>query len=97
MFGDHDDEVSIQCDPNTFARSLDLCALSDQGVTIVEIDGYQGHSSGRAIHKDKHRTDEIIAYFKRNGLKAKVYRFAFWQLVGMDDQTIAKELELELV
>lgn len=97
VFGDHDDEVSIQCEPDTFPYSLDLCALSDQGVIIIEIDGYAGHKSGRAIRKDAHRTNAIIKYFRKNGLKAKVYRFAFWQLTPFNKETeelIAQELQL---
>ena len=93
-FGDHDDEIAIQCNADTAPYSLDLCALSSKGVTIVEIDGYQGHSTRRAILKDNHRTKAIIEHFKKNGLKARVFRFAFYQLTDIDDETIAKELEL---
>lgn len=94
VFGDHDDEILIQPDPNAAPYSLDLCSLSDKGVSVCEIDGYQGHGSRRAIRKDLHRTNAIIEYFKKNGLKARVFRFAFYQLTDMDDETIAKELEL---
>lgn len=94
VFGDHDDEIPIQCEPDAPAYHLDLCALYGKGVVIVEIDGYEGHKSRRAIFKDKHRTAAIIKYFKAQGLTAKVYRFAFFQLTGMDDATIAKELGL---
>lgn len=97
VFGDHDNEIPIQCEPDAPPYYLDICALLGQGVIIVEIDGYAGHKSKRAIRKDKHRTTAIIKYFRAQGLTAKVYRFAFWQLTPFNKQTeelIAKELEL---
>lgn len=94
VFGDHDDEIPIQPDADTPPYYLDLCALYGKGVTVIEIDGYEGHKSQRAILKDKHRTIAIIQFFKKQGLTAKVYRFAFWQLKGMDDATIIQELGL---
>jgi hypothetical protein len=93
-FGDHDDEIAIQCDADAPAYYLDICALYNKRVIVCEIDGYTGHKSQRAIYKDKHRTTAIIKYFKKQGLAAEVYRFAFWQLKGMDDDTIKQELQL---
>ncbi len=97
VFGDHDNEIPIQPDADAPPFYLDICALLGQGVIVVEIDGYAGHKSQRAILKDKHRTTAIIQFFKTKGLEAKVYRFAFWQLTPFNKETeelITKELEL---
>ena len=95
-FGDHDDEIAIQPDPNSPPYYLDICAVSGPRILCIEVDGYKGHKSRRAICKDKHRTNEIKSYFKRQGVKGTVefYRFAFWQLTDIDDATIAEELKL---
>lgn len=94
VFGDHDDEVAIRCDADSPPYYLDVCALYSKRVLVVEIDGYEGHKTARAIRKDQHRTNAIIEFFKRQGLEAEVYRFAFWQLKDASDEIIAEELQL---
>ena len=91
VFGDHDDEISIQCSPDAPPYYLDICAVSGQRIIIVEIDGYIGHKSRRGILYDMHRTNEIKQ--KLNG-KPEVYRFAFWQLKDASDELIAEELQI---
>ena len=91
VFGDHDDEIPIQPDPNSPPYFIDICAVSGSRILCIEVDGYRGHKTRRAILKDSHRTAEIIKAL--NG-KPEFYRFAFWQLKGMDDATIAQELKL---
>jgi hypothetical protein len=90
--GDHDDEFSLVHDADSWPFSCDLIAASDTRVIVVEIDGYRGHSSHRAILKDKHRFDSI----KRALYSAECYRFAFFQLKNTDDKLIAQELGLTL-
>ena len=94
VFGDNENEIAIQTDRTKAPYYLDICAVSGSRVVCVEIDGYRGHNSRRSIRKDAHRTTAIIEYFKAQGLKAQVYRFAFWQLKDASDQLIAKELQL---
>lgn len=91
VFGDHDDEIAIQCEPSEPPFHLDLCAVSGQRIIVVEIDGYKGHSSQRAIRYDAHRTNAIKR--KLSG-KPEVYRFGFWQLKDTPDELIIEELKL---
>jgi len=91
VFGDHDDEIPVQCDPNSPPYFIDICAISGQRILCIEIDGYKGHNSRRAIFRDKHRTAAITS--KLNG-KPEFYRFQFFQLKDMDDETIAEELKI---
>lgn len=95
VFGDsEDDEVEVrrdrtELDGNTPPYYVDVCAVNSSRIVCVEIDGYKGHRTRRAILKDKHRFDYIAKI-----LGADVYRFAFYQLMGMDRKTIEEELEL---
>jgi hypothetical protein len=89
VFGDMDDEVMVCRGRTSPPYYVDLCAVSSEGIVVVEIDGYKGHKTRRAILKDKSRLD-----FIRQKLNARVFRLAFWQLKGMDDDTIAEELGL---
>jgi hypothetical protein len=91
VFGDHDDEIPITCDADSPPYYLDICAVSGQRILCIEIDGYKGHSSRRAIFRDKHRT---IAIAKALNGKPEFYRFQFFQLKDMDDGTIAQELQI---
>jgi len=90
VFGDSDDEVVIHRDEHSPPYFIDVCGCSDTRIIAIEIDGYVGHASRRRILRDKHRTDEI----KRLINNIEIYRFAFWQLKGMDNETIALELGL---
>src|ERR1051325_7437432 len=89
VFGDMDDEVMVCRGRTSPPYYVDLCACNSQGIVVVEIDGYKGHKTRRAILKDKSRLEYI-----RQRLNARVFRFAFWQLKNMDDDTIAEELGL---
>jgi hypothetical protein len=89
VFGDLDDEVMVGRDGGSPPYYIDICGCSDTRILVVEIDGYKGHKTGYAIRKDKNRLEYI-----RKRLNADVYRFAFWQLIGMDDDTIADEMGL---
>lgn len=91
VFGDHDDEIPVQCRPEEPPFYLDICAVSGQRIVIVEIDGYKGHSSKRGILYDTHRTNAIKE--KLNG-KPEIYRFGFWQLKDTPDELIEEELKL---
>lgn len=91
VFGDRDDEIPIHYEPTSPPYYLDICAVSGQRILCIEIDGYKGHKSRRAILRDKHRTAAIIKAL--NG-KPEFYRFQFFQLKGMDDGTIAQELQI---
>jgi hypothetical protein len=91
VFGDSDDEVIIHRGKSSPPYYVDVCGCSDTRIIAVEIDGYVGHASRRRILRDKHRTDEI----KRLINNIEIYRFAFWQLKGMDNETIALELGLK--
>lgn len=87
---DTDDEFPVfrsACDPPYY---LDLCASNGKRILAVEVDGYKGHRSRRNILKDINRTNDIQALVK----DIEVFRFAFWQLKDMDDETIAEELQI---
>lgn len=90
VFGDTDDEVVIHRGITKTPYYVDVCGCSSTRIIAIEIDGYVGHASRRRILRDKHRTDEI----KRLINNIEIYRFAFWQLKGMDNETIALELGL---
>lgn len=90
VFGDSDDEVAIYRNDTKTPYFIDVCACSDTRIIAVEIDGYRGHNSRRAILRDKHRTNEIKELINN----IEFYRFAFFQLKGMDNETIALELGL---
>lgn len=92
VFGDHDDEIPIQCEPNSPPYFIDICAVSGKRILCIEIDGYKGHSSRRAIFRDKHRTAAITRAL--NG-KPEFYRFQFFQLKDIEDKYIIEELGLE--
>lgn len=85
-----DDEFYVLRDGSAPPYFVDVCASNNERVIIVEIDGYKGHKSHRQILHDVHRTNEIKSLVK----DAEVFRFAFWQLVRMDNETIALELGL---
>jgi hypothetical protein len=89
--GDNDDEAYVIRSGDSFPYFLDVYASNGERDIAVEIDGYQGHNNRRRILKDKHRTNEI----KDLVHNIEVYRFAFWQLKDMDDETIALELGLK--
>ena len=91
VFGDSDDEVIIHRGKSSPPYYVDVCGCSDTRIIAVEIDGYVGHASRRRILRDKHRTNEI----KRLINNIEIYRLAFWQLKGMDNETIALELGLK--
>ena len=86
----YDDEFSIIRPGSSQAYYVDICASNNERVLVVEIDGYRGHNSHRRIQYDVHRTIEIKSLIK----DVEVFRFAFWQLKGMDEDTIAEELRL---
>jgi very-short-patch-repair endonuclease len=88
--GDNEDEFSVFRDENSPPYSLDLVASNSARTIAVEIDGYRGHKSRRRILYDAHRTNELKTLIK----DLEVFRFAFWQLKGMDDGTIAEELQI---
>ena len=98
VFGDSiirqrdDDEVSIIWSPSEKPYYIDICACGPSGIVLVEIDGYRGHRSRRAICKDKNRTATILDYFSNRGVNARLVRFAFFQLKGASDELIAEEL-----
>jgi hypothetical protein len=89
--GDNDDEAYVFRNGDSFPYFLDVYASNGERDIAVEVDGYKGHNSRRRILRDKHRTNELkdIVY------NLEVYRFAFFQLKGMDDETIALELGLK--
>jgi len=87
----YDDEFCIIRDGSSPPYFVDICAASDERVLIVEIDGYKGHKSHRQILHDVHRTNEIKSLIR----DVEIFRFAFWQLKGMDSETIALELGLK--
>jgi hypothetical protein len=89
--GDNDDEAYVFRNGDSFPYFLDVYASNGERDIAVEVDGYKGHNSRRRILRDKHRTNELkdIVY------NLEVYRFAFFQLRGMDDETIALELGLK--
>lgn len=89
VFGDRDNEIAVEREWPNPPYYVDLCAVCGARVLVVEIDGPAGHSSRYAIRKDEMR----LRYIKEK-LKAECYRFAFYQLTGMDDNTIAQELGL---
>jgi very-short-patch-repair endonuclease len=88
--GDNEDEFSVFRNADSPPYSLDLIASNSTRVIAVEIDGYRGHKSRRRILYDAHRTNELKEIVK----DIEVFRFAFWQLKGTDDGTIAKELKI---
>lgn len=95
VFGDHDDEIAIQPRERTAPPYyVDICAVSGSRIIIVEIDGYRGHKSRYGILKDKNRSVEIKDILSARAGKPEIYRFGFWQLKGMDDDTIAEELKI---
>lgn len=89
VFGDRDDEIPVEREAPNPPYYLDLCAICGPRVLAIEIDGHKGHSSKRAILKDKNRFDYI-----KEKLKAECYRFAFYQLTDMSDELIEEELGL---
>ena len=94
VFGDMDDEVAIPRELGAPPYYVDVCACDSQGIIVVEIDGYVGHRTRRAILKDRNRTTEILDYFRRWGVMARLCRLAFWQLKNTPDDLIAQELRL---
>lgn len=91
VFGDiEDDEVQVWRGENKTPYFVDVCACNASGILCIEIDGFKGHKSRYSIRKDKSRLNYIQQKFN-----AKVHRFAFWQLIGMDRKTIEEELELK--
>lgn len=92
MFGDHDDEIPITCEPNAPPYFIDITAVSGKRILCIEVDGYKGHKSRRAIQRDKHR--EIAISKALNG-KPEFYRFQFFQLTDIEDSYIIEELRLE--
>jgi hypothetical protein len=59
----------------------------------IEVDGYVGHKSERAIRMDKLRTRRLC---EKYGFE-KVYRFTFKQLAAWTDQEVAEEMHLTLL
>lgn len=88
--GEVDDEFCVFRSADLPPYYLDLCASNGKRVLAVEIDGYRGHKTRRASVKDMWRTADIKSLVK----DIEVFRFAFWQLKGMDDATIAEELQI---
>lgn len=88
--GDNEDEFAVFRSGDTPPYFVDLCASNSTRVIICEIDGYVGHNSRRKILHDMHRTNELKTLIK----DIEVFRFAFFQLKGMDDGTIAEELQI---
>lgn len=92
VWGDRGDEIAIQRDGGKPDFYIDVTAVSGSRILIIEIDGYKGHKTKRAILKDSHRFAEIKE--KLNG-KPEVFRFGFYQLTpDIPDELIAKELKL---
>lgn len=89
--GDKDDEFACATATGRFPLYIDIVAIHNERVFAVEIDGYKGHASKRAIQKDKTRFSEIKDSIK----DVECYRFAFWQLKGTSDELIAQELRLK--
>lgn len=89
VFGDTDDEIAVRREAFEAPYYVDVCACNSQRILIVEIDGYKGHKTRRAILKDTHRANYI-----KQVLKCDLYRFAFFQLTGVSDDLIAEELGL---
>lgn len=90
VFGDRDDEIPVEREWPNPPYYLDLYAIRGPRILAIEIDGYKGHKSKRAILKDKNRLDYI-----KEKLKAECYRFAFFQLTDMSDELIEEELGLK--
>lgn len=88
--GDNEDEFEVIRGGDSPSYFVDIAASNNERVIIVEIDGYKGHKSRRAIFKDLYRATEIKAMVKY----AEFYRFAFWQLKGTSSEVIAEELKL---
>ena len=88
--GDNEDEFAVFRSGDSPPYFIDLCASNSKRVIAIEIDGYVGHKSRRRILHDMHRTNELKTLIK----DLEVFRFAFFQLKGMDDGTIAEELQI---
>lgn len=56
----------------------------------IEIDGYMGHKSRRAIEMDGLRTRRLREAYELE----RIYRFTFKQLASWTDQEIAEEMRL---
>lgn len=87
--GDNDDELKIIRPDNKLPRSIDLCARLGPRIIFIEVDGFTGHKTKRAIAKDKARTAEITSLVPHSEL----YRFAFFQLTPWNDSTKNAVLE----
>ena len=88
--GDNDDEAYVIRNEDSFPYFLDIFASNGQRDIAIEIHGYKGHKSYNRIRHDAHRTNEL----KSLVTNLEVYSFHFWQLTGMDDDTIFKELQI---
>lgn len=60
--------------------------------TIIEIDGFQGHSNRYQTRRDERRTEDIQALWGDN---IAFRRYIFKELKISTDQEIAKELGIE--
>ena len=58
----------------------------------IEVDGYMGHKSKRAIDMDGLRTRRLKEAYELQ----RIYRFTFAQLSSWSDQEIAEEMSLSL-
>ena len=89
VYGDKDNEFAIIRPEGQGAYYLDVYAFNSKRGIVVEIDGYKGHRTKRAILKDTHRANWI-----KKMLRVELYRFNFSQLKDMDNDTIANEMQI---
>jgi hypothetical protein len=87
--GDEDDEFDVFRPDNEKPYWCDVVASLGSRTFVVEILGFKGHNSGRAIRKDKNRENEIKALI----YGIEFYSFWFWQLTPFNKET--EELILE--
>ena len=69
---------------------LDVYARKGKRRIGVEVDGFMGHKSERAIRMDKLRTIRLREAYRLE----RIYRFTFKQLANWTDKEIAAEMKL---
>jgi hypothetical protein len=69
---------------------LDIYGRKDSRRIGIEIDGYMGHKSKRAVDMDGLRTRRLSETYELE----KIYRFTFSQLAQWTDKEIAEEMRL---